>query len=320
MGKKNTETAEREEKERGCIFLCAQLNVHDHVRLMKKARQKRQRTDARRKPSLCTVSVLRRQASYSMYSTSVFILLTPAHEGCTPECWQLNKEEPHRNQPVLCAPLCSADPWWSLQVAHKLARNNSRTRAAITSFWLRAPFASAPQSVFTRHEPGLQPPVRSSVSARLVHLSAVRVHCVMKMRIRDKCVLLKIKSGPSGNRGGRGASGRNLHWHLCVRRRVWGWGRVWRCLTTSNSPKPLWRLIHTHSRVLPWWLGLAMLLDSRGSQFMLIHVVFMCACCVLPLENIPVACGFGWASDISQLYLRLLSQFFITVYISWNWL
>ena len=41
MGKKNTETAaessEEKEKERGCIFLCAQLNVHDHVHLMKKA-------------------------------------------------------------------------------------------------------------------------------------------------------------------------------------------------------------------------------------------------------------------------------------------
>lgn len=37
MGKKNTETAESGEKERGCIFLCARMNVHDHVHLMKKA-------------------------------------------------------------------------------------------------------------------------------------------------------------------------------------------------------------------------------------------------------------------------------------------
>ncbi len=57
------------------------------------------------------------------------------HEGCTPENStyqsrfrknQLNEEEPHRNQPVLSAPLCSANLWWSFQVAHKLAHNNSR--------------------------------------------------------------------------------------------------------------------------------------------------------------------------------------------------
>lgn len=48
MGKKNTETAESGEEERGCIFffLRAWLNVHDHVHLMKKQQRGKQREEA----------------------------------------------------------------------------------------------------------------------------------------------------------------------------------------------------------------------------------------------------------------------------------
>lgn len=38
---------------------------------------------------------------------------------------QLQREEAHQIQPVVSAPLCSADPSWSFQVVHKLAHDNS---------------------------------------------------------------------------------------------------------------------------------------------------------------------------------------------------
>lgn len=62
MGKKNTETAESGKKERGCIFFCARLNVHDHVHLMKKQERKTEKTKAKpqrkQKSSVCIQSVL----------------------------------------------------------------------------------------------------------------------------------------------------------------------------------------------------------------------------------------------------------------------
>lgn len=81
MGKKNTETAERGEKERGCIFLCVRLNVHDHVRLMKKARKRK--TEKKTK-KICKNEA---QPAYSQFylkasfictsmCTSVFISIT----------------------------------------------------------------------------------------------------------------------------------------------------------------------------------------------------------------------------------------------------
>lgn len=149
MGKKNTETAESEEKERGCIFLCTQLNVHDHVHLMKKASKEDIKKNKENKPewkkerkiSLHTVRGHLRLLFRAWRGTrcglcsSVFMLSHAPYESCTPEtsthlsCFgknQLSEEEPRQNQSVLSAPLCSANSWWNFQVAHKLAHYNSR--------------------------------------------------------------------------------------------------------------------------------------------------------------------------------------------------
>lgn len=120
MGKKNTETAESGEKERGCIFLCARMNVHDHVHLMKKAgkedreENKENKAERKKESSLCVQSVLPKHSCACGPCASVFMLLahlkTPhisrralRREGGKN---QLNEEEPPRqNQPVLSAPL-----------------------------------------------------------------------------------------------------------------------------------------------------------------------------------------------------------------------
>lgn len=71
---------------------------------------------------------------------------------------QFQKEESHQNQPVLSARLCSADPWWSFQVAHKLAHNNSRSHRNYILLTVRSFTCVATVSVYnawTRPEPAV---------------------------------------------------------------------------------------------------------------------------------------------------------------------
>lgn len=99
------------------------------------------------------------------------------------------------------APLCSVNPWWSFQVVHKLAHNNSRlhrnyillTACSFTCVFLLC--------VFTMHEPDLSHPSahqafgwrESFVSVWLaVHLSVAWDHSLMKM-----CIRSRLKVDPS---------------------------------------------------------------------------------------------------------------------------
>lgn len=102
---------------------------------------KKNKQDRNKESSVCIQSVLSKGShlfqaficTLSCLCISVFTpLLVQAAHLKTPHISvalgerRLNKEEPHQNQPLLSAPLCSADPWWSFQVARKLAQNNSR--------------------------------------------------------------------------------------------------------------------------------------------------------------------------------------------------
>lgn len=137
-------------KERGCIFLCTRLNVRDHVHLMKKAsqedRRKKTHKNKEKKPewmkerkearsALCKdfcfklhvwpdVVRVAQCSRFLMLPTKTAHLRTP-HISHALGKNQLNEEETRQNPPLLSAPLCSANPWWSFQVVHKLAHNNS---------------------------------------------------------------------------------------------------------------------------------------------------------------------------------------------------
>lgn len=186
-------------------FLCARLNVHDHVHLMKKASKedwKKQRKEARmngRKKahfaySRCYLKTLSLVSSFTcdqMWSVCLgFRASRTPRQGCTPEnsthqsCFrknQLNKKEPGQNQPVLSAPLCSAKSWWSFQVAHKLAHNNSRLHRnyiLLTARSFTCDSAVCVYSAWTRLEPPVSP---SGLWLReeelcVVHLSVVWGH------------------------------------------------------------------------------------------------------------------------------------------------
>lgn len=156
MGKKNTETAESGKEERGCIFvLRARLNVHDHVHLMKKQRKGKQREEAgmiERKEALFAYSLLSKGSCFELHVwpdvVHTFVVI-----------WakiSLTRRNLIRISRYFSAPLCSDNPWWSFQVAHKLAQNNSRSHRnfiLLTACSFTCVSAVCAYNAWTRPEP-----------------------------------------------------------------------------------------------------------------------------------------------------------------------
>lgn len=148
MGKKNTETAESgEEGERlhfsvyaaECAWSCAFNEESKPGRQEEKTptkTKKRSQNEWKEERKLVLSYVKTLVSSFTcdqMWSVWLSVVLpTKAAHLRTPHIShalgknQLNEEETRQNPPLLSAPLCSANPWWSFQVVHKLAHNNSR--------------------------------------------------------------------------------------------------------------------------------------------------------------------------------------------------
>lgn len=110
------------------------LNVCDHVHLMKKAKPGRREENKQTKkepewvkegarPASCKdclelhmwPDVFRVAQASSRYPTKTAHLRTP-HIS---HAWQKSAQPGGRNSALCSAPLCSANPWWHFQVAHK---------------------------------------------------------------------------------------------------------------------------------------------------------------------------------------------------------
>lgn len=166
------------EKERGRFFYCAWLNVHDHVRLMKKASKKSRKIWDKKpdweteKLSLHTVSFIQR---FPLALKAVWSLVFLVRGGLCSCLWHTSVEPSEKKISSKRKTLTKISRYFLLIFVQLILDGafkwhiswhiTTAARTAITSFWLHAPSRAFQLSLFTMHEPDpSQPSARQAFS------------------------------------------------------------------------------------------------------------------------------------------------------------